>query len=76
MNVAKSRISQTFKFLKELNDLRNPVPRDVSGYAKVLWIDDWPAHPLIEVRRGDRKEDEDGSGDEEMEPLFASAVQT
>ena len=36
MNVeltAKSRLVQTFKFLKELNELRNPVPRDISTYA-------------------------------------------
>src|SRR5208337_4622986 len=70
MNGAKRRISQTFKFLKELNDLRNPIPREMSNYAKVLWIDEWPSHPFIEVQRGDRKEDDDGSGTEEMEPLI------
>jgi hypothetical protein len=70
MNVAKSRLTQTLRFLKELNELRNPVPREMSGYVKLLWIDEWPAHPFIEVRRGDRKEDDDGSGDVELEPLI------
>lgn len=71
MNVAKDRLAQTFRFLKELNELRNPVPREMSGYAKLLRVDEWPAHPLIEVRRGDRKEeDDDGSGEAELEPLI------
>ncbi len=59
MNVAKARLTQTFRFLKELNDLRNPVPRDLSGYANLFWIDEWPLHPFIEVRRGDREEEDD-----------------
>jgi very-short-patch-repair endonuclease len=71
MDVAKARLTQTFKFLKELNDLRNPVPRELSSYPKVLWIDDWPIHPFIEVRRGDPKEEEDeGTGEAEPEPLI------
>ncbi|MGD0948948.1 MAG: AAA domain-containing protein, partial [Candidatus Binatia bacterium] len=70
MSVAKVRVTQTFKFLKELNELRNPVPRETSGYAKALWIDEWPAHPFIEVRRGDRGEDDDGDVETELEPLI------
>src|SRR5271165_3372595 len=73
MNVeltAKSRLVQTFKFLKELNELRNPVPRDISTYAQVMRLDSWPIHPCIAVRRGDRQEEEDtGTGEVEIEPL-------
>jgi hypothetical protein len=70
-NLAKSRLTQMFEFLKELNALRNPVPRDLSSYTKVLSIDEWPAHPLIEVRRGDRKEENDDEGDNaKPEPLI------
>jgi len=73
MNVeltAKSRLVQTFKFLKELNELRNPVPRDISTYAQVMRLDSWPIHPCIAVRRGDRQEEEDtGTGEAEIEPL-------
>ena len=65
MNVAKGRLTQTFKFLKELNELRNPVPRETSDYAKILWVNEWPVHPFIEVRRGDRtEEDDEGDGQE------------
>src|SRR5271166_4205014 len=73
MNVeltAKSRLVQTFKFLKELNELRNPVPRDISTYAQVMRLDSWPKHPCIAVRRGDRQEEDDtGTGEVEIEPL-------
>lgn len=70
MNLAKARLTQTFKFLKELNELRNPVPRDMSNYAKLQWIDEWPAHPFVEVRRGDRGEENDGDVEVELEPLI------
>ncbi len=69
-NTAKNRLVQTFQFLKELNELRNPVARDLSG-AEVLWLDSWPLHPCVQVWRGDRLED--GTDDAvvtEMEPLI------
>jgi very-short-patch-repair endonuclease len=69
-NLSRSRLAQTFKFLKELNELRNPVPRQISDYANVQWIDEWPTHPFIEVRRGDRKEGDDADGEVEVEPLI------
>lgn len=64
-----SRLTQVFKFLKELNELRNPVPRDLSGYVDVLRLDAWPLHPCVVVRRGDREEESDADADVEMEPL-------
>ncbi|MDH4083022.1 MAG: AAA domain-containing protein [Nitrospira sp.] len=67
---AKERLVQTFKFLKELNELRNPVPRDLSG-ADVMRIDTWPSHPSVQVRRGDHPEDEvTDAAEMEMEPLI------
>lgn len=67
---AKERLVQTFKFLKELNELRNPVSRDLSG-SDVMRIDTWPLHPCVQVRRGDRTEDEaNDAADMEMEPLI------
>jgi hypothetical protein len=54
--LAKNRLTQTFGFLKELNERRNAVPRDLSSYTQVLSIDEWLAHQLIEVRYGDRKD--------------------
>lgn len=71
MNVAQNRLTQVFKFLKELNELRNPAPREMSAYAEVLRLDAWPVHPFIEVRRGDRtEEDNDAVSEAEMEPLI------
>src|SRR5436190_22894858 len=67
--LAQSRLTQVFKFLKELNELRNPVPRDLSG-SEVLRLDAWPAHPCVQVRRGDRDQDEEGEAEAEMEPLM------
>src|SRR5262249_42236569 len=71
MNVAQNRLTQVFKFLKELNELRNPVPREISAYTEVLRLDTWPAHPFVDVRRGDRtEEDNDAASEAEMEPLI------
>jgi hypothetical protein len=72
-DLAQSRLTKVFKYLKELNELRNPVLRDMSAYPEVLRLDAWPAHPCIDVRRGDRLEEAeaDGSpGDTEIAPLI------
>src|SRR5690606_16385943 len=69
-NSAKERLVQTFKFLKELNELRNPVSRDLSG-SEILRIATWPLHPCVQVRRGDRIEDDANDAAEvAMEPLI------
>lgn len=70
-NVAQGRLTKVFKFLKALNELRNPVPRDLSAYAQVLRIDKWPVHPTIILQRGDREDREDEADvDLEMEPTI------
>jgi very-short-patch-repair endonuclease len=68
--LAQSRLMQVFRFLKELNELRNPVACDLSGYAEVLRLDAWPVYPCIVVQRGDRPEEEDGDAEAAMEPLI------
>jgi very-short-patch-repair endonuclease len=70
MSAAKDRLVQTFRFLKELNELRNPVARDLSHSSQLFWIDEWPSHPFITVRRGDRAEENEESGEGELEPLI------
>jgi very-short-patch-repair endonuclease len=66
---AQHRLTQVFKFLKALNELRNPVPRDLSVYSQILWLDKWPTHPTIFIQRGDREDNEDETDiDAEMEP--------
>jgi hypothetical protein len=72
-DLAQSRLTKVFKFLKELNELRNPVLRDMSAYPEVLRLDAWPAHPCVDVRRGDPLEDEEAGGshgDAEIVPLI------
>ena len=51
--VALSRLTKVLRFIKELDELRNPVLRDTSSYPAVLKIDQWPVHPCIEIRCGD-----------------------
>jgi very-short-patch-repair endonuclease len=70
-DLAQSRLTQVFKFLKALNELRNPVPRDLSAYSQILRLDTWPLHPNIIVQRGDREDKEDDEDtDSEMEPTI------
>ena len=66
---ARGRLVQTFKFLKELTELRNPVQRELD--AEVFRLDSWPVHPCITVRRGDPSEedDQDAAG-KELEPII------
>jgi len=52
-DIARKRLVQTFRYLKRLNQLRNPVPRRLDGYQRVLRIDTWPKHPCIVIREGD-----------------------
>lgn len=69
-SAARARLTQTFKFLKELNEIRNPVQRDLAG-VDVMHIDAWPLHPCIHVRRGDRPEGETTTAnDSPPEPLI------
>jgi very-short-patch-repair endonuclease len=70
-DVAQTRLTRVFKFLKALNELRNPVPRDLSAYSQILWTDKWPPHPTIIIQRGEREDtDDDADVDVEMEPII------
>lgn len=71
MTDAKARLKQTFQFLRELNQLRNPVTRDLSVVDVVIRIEDWEPHPCIQVRRGDgNNEDAVTPEASEIEPLI------
>lgn len=48
--VGRKRIGQVFRYLEALNQLRNPVVRQVSEQPWVLWLRRLPDHPSI--RRG------------------------
>jgi very-short-patch-repair endonuclease len=49
--VGRKRISQVFRYLEALNQLRNPVVRQVSEQPWHFWLRNLPDHPAI--RRGD-----------------------
>ena len=46
----RSKLVQIFRYLQALNQLRNPVQREVSDQEWVLWLHDIPDHSSI--RRG------------------------
>jgi very-short-patch-repair endonuclease len=56
---ARTKLTQVYKYLKELNNLRNPVPFDLSGYRDVMVVNSWPAHPCVTVLRERQKEPEE-----------------
>ena len=57
MEKAKKRLTQVFKFLKELSELQNPVRLNLDG-VKQLRLDEWPKHSCLGVWRGDSAEDD------------------
>ena len=70
MNTAKVRLTQIFRFLKELNELRNPVTRNLSSHTKLFWIDEWPKHPVIHVQRGERAYENGETEEADIEPII------
>ncbi len=45
--VTRSKLIQIFRYLQALNQLRNPVQREVDDQEWVLWLHDLPDHPCI-----------------------------
>lgn len=48
-NQVKGRILQIFKYLQALDQLRNPVIRDIQVQPWSLWMKDLPNHPSIKI---------------------------
>lgn len=59
---SRNRLSQTFKFLKELDQLRNPVSKDLSNLT-VHRLDNWPVHPCILINRSEDELENDSNLD-------------
>ena len=55
--IARNRIRQIFRFLKDFNGLRNPIKRQISEQPWVLWIHDLPTHPCLWLRGRDSGDD-------------------
>ncbi len=49
MSVGRSRLERVFRYMKALNDERNPVVRRVDEHSLqwVLWLHDLPVHPCV-----------------------------
>lgn len=56
-SVARTRLTQLFRFLQALDQLRNPVVRDISEQPWVLWLDDLPKHSCITLERVEEPRD-------------------
>ncbi len=48
--VVRSKLVQIFRYLQALNQLRNPIQREVNDQPWKMWLHDLPNHPSI--RRG------------------------
>ena len=50
-DMARHRLSQLVRFLREFHQFRNPVVRDVFGYPEgfTLWLDQIPDHSSIAI---------------------------
>jgi very-short-patch-repair endonuclease len=68
--IARNRIRQIFRFLKDFNGLRNPTKRQISEQPWVLWIHDLPIHPCLWLRGRDSGDDGGGSEDEDSGELL------
>ncbi|HEX6777431.1 MAG TPA: hypothetical protein VF099_04470, partial [Ktedonobacterales bacterium] len=49
-NLARAKLTQVFRYLQSLHQLRNPIQREIASQPWLLWLHDLPQHPG--VRRG------------------------
>lgn len=68
--IARNRVRQIFRFLKDFNGLRNPIKRQIAEQPWVLWIHDLPAHPSLWLRGRNPADEEGSSGGEESGHLL------
>lgn len=62
LRVARLRIGQIFRYLKSLNEFRNPAKRRIEEQPWVLWLRDLPEHNSI--KKGELQSGERTDGDE------------
>ena len=48
-SVGHKRVSQVFRFLQALHQLRNPVQKQISEHSWTLWLHDLPDHSCIQM---------------------------
>lgn len=54
----RGRLTRLFDFLKAYVDLRYPPVRDIAQQLRVLWLDERPDHPAVELFRDETEEDQ------------------
>ncbi len=55
-NLVRVRLTKLFEFLRAYVDLRFPPVRDITQQPRYVWLEDLPAHPSIELFRGEHSE--------------------
>src|SRR5262245_27501131 len=50
VDVGHERIARVFRYLKALNEHRNPAKRQLSEQPWSLWISRLPSHPAVRLR--------------------------
>ena len=58
---ARPKLAQIFKYLRDLNALRNPVPRQLSQQTWLLWIRDLPLYKSVALRQPQAAPGDDGT---------------
>jgi very-short-patch-repair endonuclease len=56
----RAKLTQLFKFLLELNNLRYPAIIDIDEQEDVLWLDDLPEHPSVAFSRNSDDQQAEG----------------
>ena len=57
LDIQRKRLSQIYHYLEALNQVRNPVKRLINEQQWLLWIQDLPENPSIEIARYTDAED-------------------
>ena len=55
-NSGRGLLKSLFGFLRELNQLRNPVSCDLNTAENLLRLNDWPKHPFVKVWCGESEQ--------------------
>src|SRR5271157_1255786 len=55
----RERLRKVFEFLKSYIELRYPPVREIEQQLKVLWLNDLPQHPSVELFRGGTDPDDE-----------------
>lgn len=46
-DLARAKLTQVFRYLQSLHQLRNPIQREIASQPWVLWLHDLPQHPGV-----------------------------